>query len=179
MLLCMASVAQANTYTFIGNLVNYNDVVKINFSLAQAASNIRVWTDSFMNGDNFDPIVGLWNGITGEKIAENDDNDTIDPNQTYNDAGFELTNLAIGDYFFTVTSYPNFSNSENFSDGFSNDSNAPVAIPGDKTAFSLNIESVDLQTADNPPTSVPLPNALWLFGTALFVFAGFSSRRSV
>ena len=176
-LLGLSSIAQANSYTFIGNLANYNDVVKINFSLAQAASNIRVWTDSFMNGDNFDPIVGLWNEATGAKIAENDDNATIGPGQTYFDSGFKLTSLALGDYFLTVASFPNFSKGENFSDGFSsnsNDSSESAPTTDSKTAYSVNIE-----TDENPPSSVPLPSALWLFGTAVFVFAGFSSRRSI
>ena len=178
-LLGLSSIAQANSYTFIGNLTNYNDVVKINFSLAQAACNIRVWTDSFMNGDNFDPVVGLWNGTSGAKIAENDDNATIDSSQTYFDSGFILTNLAIGDYFLTVTSFPNFSNGENFSDGFSSDSSESEPTADSKAAYSVNIEGVELTTDENSLSSVPLPSALWLFGTAIFVFAGFSSRRSI
>ena len=176
-LLGLSSIAQANSYTFIGNLANYNDVVKINFSLAQAASNVRVWTDSFMNGDNFDPIVGLWNGTTGAKIAENDDNDTIGPGQTYFDSGFKLTSLAVGDYFLTVASFPNFTKGENFSDGFnggSNSDSSESAPTTDGKAYSVNIA-----TDENPPSSVPLPNSLWLFGTAVLVFAGFSSRRSI
>ena len=178
-LLGLSGIAQANSYTFIGNLANYNDVVKINFSLAQAAANIRVWTDSFMNGDNFDPVVGLWNGTTGAKIAENDDNASIGSGQTYFDSGFKLTSLAIGDYFLTVASFPNFSNGENFSDGFSNDSSESTPTTDSKTAYSVNVDGVELATDENSLSNVPLPSALWLFGTAIFVFAGFSSRRSI
>ena len=178
-LLGLSSIAQANSYTFIGNLANYNDVVKINFSLAQAASNIRVWTDSFMSGDNFDTIVGLWNGTSGAKIAENDDNATIDSSQTNLDSGFMLTNLAIGDYFLTFASFPNFSNGENFSDGFSNDSSESAPTTDSKTAYSVSIDGVELATDENSLSNVPLPSALWLFGTAIFVFAAFSSRRSI
>ena len=178
-LLGLSSIAQANSYTFIGNLANYNDVVKINFSLAQAASNIRVWTDSFMNGDSFDPVVGLWNGTTGTKIAENDNNSTIGSGQTYFDSGFKLTSLAIGDYFLTVASFPNFSNGENFSDGFSNDSSESAPTTDSKTAYSVSIDGVELATDENSLSNVPLPSALWLFGTAIFVFAAFSSRRSI
>ena len=187
-LLGLSSIAQANSYTFIGNLANYNDVVKINFSLAQAASNVRVWTDSFMNGDNFDPIVGLWNGATGAKTAENDDNATIGPGQTYFDSGFKLTSLAIGDYFLTVARFPNFSKGENFSDGFSSNSSGFNSDSNEsehtidsktKTAYRVNIDGVELTTNENQLSNVPLPNALWLFGTAVFVFAGFSSRRSI
>lgn len=178
-LLGLSSIAQADSYTFIGNLANYNDVVKINFSLAQAASNIRVWTDSFMNGDNFDPIVGLWNGATGAKIAENDDNNTIGPSQTSFDSGFKLTSLAIGDYFLTVASFPNFSKGENFSDGFNGDSSESAPTTDSKTAYRVNVDGVELTTDEAPPSSVPLPKALWLFGSAIFVFAGFSSRRSI
>lgn len=185
-LLGLSSIAQANSYTFIGNLANYNDVVKINFSLAQAASNVRVWTDSFMNGNNFDPIVGLWNGTTGAKIVENNDNNTIGPNQTSFDAGFKLTSLAIGDYFLTIANFPNFSKGKNFSDGFSSNSSGLNKVSSEsaptsnsKTAYSVNIDGVELTADKNTLSNVPLPKALWLFGTAVFVFAGFSSRRSI
>ena len=168
-LLGLSSIAQANSYTFIGNLANNNDVVKINFSLAQAALNIRVWTDSLMNGDKFDPFIGLWNGATGAKIAGNDYNATIGSSQTYFDSGFKLTSLALGDYFLTVASSPNFSNHSSVS----------THTTDIKTAYSVNIDGVELTTDENLLTKVPLPSALWLFGTAVFVFAGFSSRRSI
>ena len=175
----LSIIAQANTYTFTGNLVSYNDVVRINFSLAQAAANIRVWTNSFMNGDNFDPIVGLWNGTTGANIAENDNNFTINPSQTNLDAGFKLANLGVGSYIFTVSSYPNFSSGSNLADGFNIDSSHPSPIPNNNTKYILNIDDEELVANTVQPSSVPLPNALWLFGTAVFGFAGFSSRRSI
>ena len=178
-LLGLSSLAQANNYTFIGNLANNNDVVKINFSLAQAASNIRVWKDSFINGDDFDPVVGLWNGATGAKIAENDENATIGSGQTNFDSGFKLTSLALGDYFLTFARFSNISTGENFSNGFSNHSSVSEPTIDSKNAYSVNIDGVELTTGKNPLTKVPLPNALWLFGTAVFVFAGFSSRRSI
>lgn len=178
-LLGLSIIAQANTYTFTGNLVNYNDVVRINFSLAQAAANIRVWTDSFMNGDNFDPIVGLWDGTTGAKIAENDNNPSINPSQTNLDAGFKLANLGVGSYIFTVSSYPNFSSGSNLADGFNFDNSKPAPITDSDSIYTLNFDGIALVANATPPSSVPLPNALWLFGTAVFVFAGFSSRRSI
>ena len=178
-LLSIACIANANTYTFIGNLVNYNDVVKVNFSLAQAAANVRIWTDSFMEGNSFDPIVGLWNATTGAKLMENDDNDTIALGQTSLDSGFMLSSLGAGDYVFTIAGYPNFSNGDNLSGGFSLDSSDSVPIPSSKRAYKLNIEDVEQEAELKPPSSVPLPGTLWLFGTALFGFVGFSSRRSI
>ena len=178
-LLGLSSFALANSYTLNGNLANNNDVMKINFSLAQAASNIRVLTDSLMNGDNFDPVVGLWNGASGAKIAESDDNATFGSGQTYFDSGFKLTSLALGDYFLTVASFPNFINVENFSDGFGNHSSVSGHTAVNNTAYSSNIDGVELTTDKPPLTNVPLPSTLWLFGTAVLVFAGFSSRRSI
>lgn len=178
-LLSLSFIAQANTYTFTGNLVNYNDVVRINFSLAQAAANIRVWTDSFMNGDNFDPIVGLWDGTTGAKITENDNNSSVNSSQTNLDAGFKLANLGVGSYIFTVSSYPNFSSGSNLADGFNFDNSKLTPITDSNSIYTLNIDGIELVANATPPSSVPLPKALWLFGTAVFGFAGFSSRRSI
>ena len=106
----MATQAQAALFHFTGNLTYHNDVARIDFNVAQDATNVRVWTDSFMSGQNFDPITALWKA-DGTKIEENDDDSSINPQtQTSWDSGFSLQTLAAGNYIFTLAAYNNFAN---------------------------------------------------------------------
>ena len=50
-----AGLANANSFTFSGNIANHNDTIRVDFSLAQATTNVRVWTDSYLGNTNFDP----------------------------------------------------------------------------------------------------------------------------
>lgn len=86
-----------------------------------------MWTDSYINGANFDPIVNVWH--KNVRIAQNDDNPTIDPaNQTRYDSGIRLANLAVGTYVFTVSAYANFSTGANIGNGFLYDNQAPIPL---------------------------------------------------
>lgn len=192
----MSSVSHAATFTFSGNIANHNDIIRVDFSLASAASNVRVWTDSFLAtgptqsgpGTNFDPITALWNADTGARIGQNDDNATIDPGQTYYDSGFSLAALAAGNYFFTMATYANFANGSNISNGFVYDGQAPIAIadfnqPANAgnlrdTFWRINLDGVDTATGPVNPSSVPVPSAALLFGSALLGFAGFGRKKT-
>ena len=190
------SISQAATFTFSGNITNHNDIVRVDFALAADATNVRVWTDSFMAtgptrrgpGTNFDPITALWNNDTGAKIDQNDDNSSIAPDQTYFDSGFSLANLAAGNYFFTMATFANFANGSNISNGFAYDAQMPIAIadfdqPANAgnlrgTFWRINLDGVDSASGPaNPPSAVPLPGAAWLFGSALLGFAGFARKK--
>ncbi len=166
-----SSAANAANFTFTGNLVNTNDVVTISFSLATAATNVRVWTDSFNNGANFDPIVAVYNASTGVKLAENDDNSSVAPGQTVFDSGIVFSSLAAGNYFFSMAVFPNFSNGNNFADGFRFDNNPATPIQTG-TFYRLNLSGVD-----SAVVGTPIPAAAWLFGTGLVGLAGL--RRKV
>ncbi len=164
--------ANAASFHFEGNIANHNDVVTVNFTLANAATNVRLWTDSFQNGLNFDPITALWNKTTGELIEENDDDDSIDPSQTEFDSGFILDELAAGEYFFTIATYNNFAFGSNIADGFDFDGQTPIAIAlwdqphngtGKGTYWSARLEGVDSAGVNN----VPVPAAVWLFASGL------------
>ena len=194
-LLGFASFAQASTFTFSGNIANHNDIVRVDFSLATNATNVRVWTDSFLAtgptqsgpGTNFDPITALWDANTGARLGQNDDNASIAPGQTYFDSGFSLASLAAGNYFFTMATYRNFSNGTNISNGFNYDGQAPIAIanwdqPANRgnlrgTFWRINLDGVDSATGPVNPNAVPVPGAVWLFGSAIAGFAGFGRRK--
>ncbi|MBN2269793.1 MAG: DVUA0089 family protein [Sedimentisphaerales bacterium] len=89
----LAGVSQAG-FDFDGYIDYHNEVDYYYFNLASDATLVEVWTDSFNDGANFDPITALWNATTGDLIAENDDNPNIRPaTQTYWDSGFSLSSL--------------------------------------------------------------------------------------
>jgi hypothetical protein len=168
-----ANTANAAAFTFEGNIVNHNDVVTVNFSLNNDANNVRVWTDSFLNGANFDPITAVWNATTGALIGQNDDDGSIAPGQTIWDSGLVFDFLAAGDYFFTVATFPNFANGGNIADGFAFDGDTPIALTGG-TYWRVNLDGVD--GAD--VSAVPVPAAVWLFGSGLMGLLGFNRKRA-
>lgn len=178
--LALSGVANAALFHFDGNIEYHNDVVYTYFTLNQDATDVSIWTDSFLSATNFDPITALWHA-DGSKIAENDDNAGIAPGQTYYDSGIELSSLAAGDYVFTIATYANFSLSSNFNDGFIYDSEVPVALAdwdqpanheGMGTYWSLWLDGVD--SASNPDATVPEPATLGLLGLG---FAGLLLSR--
>ena len=121
------SMATAADYTFSGNIRYHNDVVRIDFMLDSDATDVRVWTDSFMDGENFDPITAVWQLPDGALVGENDDDDEIATGQTYYDSGLTFDTLAAGRYAFTITPYENFAPANLF-DSFGYSSETPIPI---------------------------------------------------
>lgn len=167
-LMTFAASSQAALMNFTGAIQNHNDVVYTYFTVADDATDVSVWTDSFMSGTNFDPITALWTA-DGNLLAQNDDNASINPStQTYYDSGFNLANLAAGDYIFTVATYANFAAGNTLNDGFAYDGQAAIALE-DWTQPANDIDmgpfwSVWLDGVDSAtnPHSVPEPSSLIL-----------------
>ena len=182
-LLAGPMVADAATLHFDGNITYHNDVIVVGFTLDAPATNVRVWTDSFDNAVNFDPITALWNASTGTLISENDDNPNVDTaSQTYYDSGFSLAALAAGSYYFTVAAYANFALGSQFSDGFAYDSQTPIALSswcqpashcGMGTYWSVWLDGV---TSAEVVSTVPEPTTVALLGFGL-AGLGLSRRR--
>ncbi|GHU00509.1 hypothetical protein FACS1894154_09650 [Betaproteobacteria bacterium] len=176
-LLAVALPSQAATFHFTGNITYHNDVITIPFTLDADATDVRVYTDSFLSSLNFDPITALWGG-DGTRLAQNDDNANINPSvQTWYDSGFYLPTLAAGDYFFTVATYNNWAVGTNISAGFIFDNQTPILLsdwnqPASHynmgSQWSVWLEGVSSATNPNPPgAAVPEPSLLALLGLGL------------
>jgi PEP-CTERM motif len=122
--------SQAANFTLSGTIVNHNDIVQIDFSLAGNATNVKLWTDSFLSGTNFDPTGALWvkRGSNFDLLSEVDDNDTVGPNQGFFDTGFSLPTLAAGQYRLTLGAAPNFAKGTLLSQGFAFSNQTPIPL---------------------------------------------------
>jgi len=177
-LLSLVNTAHAGIFNFTGNIEFHNDVIFTHFTVESDATNVRVWTDSFMSATNFDPITALW-AADGTLIAQNDDNDDINPStQTYYDSGFALPTLAAGDYIFSVATFDNWATSTNLADGFIFDTQTPIVLSEwNQPANHLNmgsfwsvwVDGVDRAVNDDA-TNVPEPSSLILLGLSLLAF---------
>ena len=98
--------------------------------MASDATNVKVWTDSFLGGINFDPITAVWsqNNTGWSLIGQNDDNASIAPGQTYFDSGLTFATLAAGTYKFTIATYNNFANGTTLAQGFRFDNQAAIPL---------------------------------------------------
>jgi len=191
-LFSLAATSQAAVFHFTGNIEYHNDVVVVPFSLLSDASDVKVYTDSFQNALNFDPITTLWrsNGDnTATLIDWNDDDPSINPAvQTYADSGFELASLEAGDYFFTIATYSNFAfeSTLDLADPgsvFNYYGEAPIPLAtwcqpsnwcGMGSEWSVWLEGVDNATDPGPGNDVPEPAVLALLGIGL---VGLAVRR--
>ena len=170
--------ALAADFTVSGQISFHNDVVLVDFSLAGAATNVRLWTDSWQGGLNFDPAAALWlaAGNDFSLLAEVDDDDTVAAGQGFFDAGFVLPTLAAGNYRVTLVAAFNAANGTLLSQGFSYGSETPILLTewnqpsydpnanDQKGGFwRLNLNGVDSVTVVPEPASALLL-ALGLMG---------------
>lgn len=170
--------AQAAVFDFSGNIASHKDVIEIGFTLTADATDVKVWTDSFLSATNFDPITAVWNksGSDWTLIGENDDNPSIAPGQTWFDSGLVFPTLSAGDYLFTIAAYNNFANSSLLSNGFRFDSEVPIPLAdwcepashcGMGTFYSVHLSGVDVATVvPEPATYAMLIAGLGLLGFA-------------
>ncbi len=120
--------AEAAGATFAGQLVYDTDVVRIDFTLANAAS-VDFWTDSWQAGLNFDPTLSMFDA-SGNLIATGDDTPdfaVLHPGQGGYDSGIAAT-LGAGRYILTLSASGNDPSGLTLADGFSLAGSQPILI---------------------------------------------------
>ncbi len=175
--------ANAAEFHFTGNITSHNDVIRVPFTLTANATNVSVWTDSYLNGTNFDPFAAVWNVTAGGTLVDrNDDGPNIAPGQTRLDSGLRIPALSAGNYMFTVGAYPNFNVGVTLGRGFRFDNDIPIPLSqwcqvsnqcGLGSAYSLHLSGVDRAI-----NSVPEPETYALMFMGLAFVAAVARRRA-
>ena len=182
--LTAALSAQAAQFDFEGNISTHKDVIQINFSLLTDATDVRVWTDSFMDGVNFDPITAVWSqSNTGwNLVGQNDDNAGIAPGQTRFYSGLTFANLAAGNYLFTIATYNNWAVGSTLAQGFTFDNQA--AIPLSEWVQPANhgnmgsYYNVHLSGVDGAVSAVPEPESFAMLLAGLGIVGALARRKN-
>jgi hypothetical protein len=170
------ATAQAADFTLNGSIGFHNDVVQIDFALAAPGLNVKIWSDSWLSGLNFDPATALWvaSGADFSLVQTNDDDDTVAPGQGYYDTGLSLASLSAGHYRLTLLASSNDVSGSLLSQGFAYSGQTPIPLSQwnqpsyDPNAndqkggdWQLHFSGVDSVSA------VPEPAAAWLLLTGL------------
>jgi len=172
----------------MGHPSTYNtDVAQVTFRLDTAATNIKVWSDSWLAGLNFDPVAAVWArvGCAYTLLAEVDDDDTVGAGQGAFDAGLQFASLAAGDYLVTIAAAPNYANGSLLQSGFAFDDTMPIALaawtqssadpnlPDQKGDFwNVNLTNVSSAAA------VPEPSTWALMGAGMLIRVALARRRN-
>lgn len=126
-LLVAAASAHAD-FVVSGQFVNQKDQARIDFNVLPGTAEVRIWTDSWQSGLNFDPLLSVFDA-SGKLLLSFDDNDgTVDPSAGFFDAGQNLGALAAGLYHLVLTASSNNPLGTQLSDGFAYDGDAAIAL---------------------------------------------------
>lgn len=169
----LAAQAGAVTFDASGSLVYHNDVSFVPFTLAQDAGDIKIWTDSFRNGLNFDPIIALWRD--GALLGENDDYPYFTAEQTRYDSGLFFALLPAGSYEISITPFSNFTSGPRMEDGFAFSAQTPRAL-SENGQWQLHLTDAALPPL--PAVPEPAPVAMLLAGAALVFGAGVRQKAA-
>lgn len=182
-----AFTAYADDSSFGGNITLNTDLVAIEFGVVSTAGPVKLWTDSWQGGLNFDPNAALWKktGADYTLVAANDDNDSIGTGQGFFDTGFSFASLAAGAYRLTLGASPNVPLGTLLSQGFGFDpaygaiAAAPIASwnqpsydpnKNDQKGTQWHVNLSGVQGA-SLVSAVPELSSAWLMVLGLGVFA--------
>lgn len=171
----VSAQADAIDVSFSGQLAYQHDVVHIDFGIA-SATDLRVWTDSWLAGTHFDPVLALFSS-QGALLSLSDDannpNPAVAAGQGALDAGLLLPHLAAGRYRVTISDAANYPSGATFGDGFMLDGSAPLAYgsngqPGGAWSMHFGVALA---------LPVPEPTTAALLLAGLLCVAFLASRR--
>lgn len=173
--------AQAADFTRSGSLVYNTDVVQIDFTVSTSGA-VRLWTDSWQAGLNFDPVLGLFSA-TGALLQVGDDTSdpaALLPGQGGYDSQLLLPALAAGQYRLTLSASSNDPLGPTLADGFLLAGTVPVLISewnqpsydinkNDQKggAWQVHLDGVDAVSVVPEPASQALLLAGLLAGVAV------------
>jgi len=168
--------AQAASFAYSGQATYHNDLIKVSFHLDADSTDVKVWTDSWLAGLNFDPVIAVWaqTGAGYNLLSQVDDDDTIGAGQGSYDAGIKFTTLAAGHYLVTLAAAPNFAKGTTLADGFAFDGETAIALADWKQpSYDLNKDDQKGGYWSLRVTAVPEPAswALMAGGLALGLVA--------
>ena len=182
-LLAASACAQAADFTLSGSIGFHNDVVQIDFSRA-FAGDVKIWTDSWMSGLNFDPTAALWakSGADFAFLQAVDDDDTVAAGQGFYDSGFALPSLAAGAYRLTLAAAVNAPSGALLSQGFAYSAETPIPIgQWNQPTYDPNANDqkggfwqVHFSNVDQAALAVPEPSSWLLLAVGL---AALAARR--
>jgi hypothetical protein len=183
--LLAAAGAQAADLSLDGTFTFQKDRVQIDFSLA-ATTEVRLWTDSWQSGRNFDPLLSLY-AQNGSLVASFDDNDgSVAPGAGYFDAGQTFTPLAAGHYHLVLSASSNDPKGATLASGFTYDGAPPIAlVDWNQPGYDINANDqkgglwrVHLSGVDQA-AAVPEPNGVALMLAGLLGLGAWLRSRKV
>ena len=158
-----AGTTFASDFSFTGNLNNNNEVQPFFFTVAEPTT-ITLQTFSYDGGTNaagtaipgggFDPILSLFDAISGRLLVQNDDGFGLD--------SFLGVDLNAGNYFATLTKFGSFPAGQLLSEGF-------LGSGGGSTDLHW---AVDILNASSASMGVPYISPIPEPGTYAMFLAG-------
>lgn len=172
--------AQAGTFDFSGTFGSSTDRLYVDFQV-DGTSSVLLNSTGYASFGGFDPVLFLFNN-TDDLVATDDDSSTLNSSVTKRsfDPRLALT-LASGDYLAVLAHSPTdllFGSPRSgtwLSNGNADFSDGDGQARNSNFFFSLSGDGLINATATlNQGTiaAVPLPAAVWLFGSGLLALAG-------
>jgi hypothetical protein len=185
----VSTAVQADITAVDGTHFDANQVDYFSFNVDTAGA-VNLYTSS---GAPFNPLLTLWTTTAATptaadwtKLAFNDDTTSLsffESGINPKDAQIKLVNLNAGTYLASVTGFGYSTVGNLLSDGFTGQGTQISTFPYQFTVDTDNVSglgvgaSVSNVLATTAPAAVPLPAAVWLFGSCLMGFLGFSKRK--
>lgn len=125
-LAALSLASPAADLSLSGQIAHHNDRVVIDFDVA-AGSSVRLWTDSWQSGLNFDPQLFL--ASAGLIVnADDDGGSLVDGGAGFYDAGLQFTAATSGRYRLVLNAASNSALGQTLADGFAYDGDTPLAL---------------------------------------------------